>query len=1051
LPAPQRIVRTVFLSSTARDLGPHREAVAKAILKLDDFKPVRMEDFGARDWEADAFCRAKVAACDVFVGLIGHLYGSSPEGQEVSFTEREYDAAAEAGIPRLLFLASDDLPLPPSLRESDEKWQRQLRFRERIRKERIVAFFDLPGPLATQVVAALGNLEREILPASGGAVSTITTVRVEGSGAAAVGAGSVAAGAGGVAVGGNVHGDIILGGSPDRSTTVAPSALRTTYLRRLYHEAASLSLLGIDPAAAGDGDAGLSLDAVYTALLTMTPRDDRLQPGASEERDRPLSALEQLNRHRHLVLLGDPGSGKSTFVNFVALCLAGEVLGPPAAGLDLLRSPLPDDDGDDEEEPQPWDHGALLPVRVVLRDFAAQGLPAVGKPAKARHLWDFIAGTLTEASLAGCADYLYKHLQETGGLILLDGLDEVPEAESRREQIRDVVMDFVKSFGKCRVLLTSRTYAYQNQGWKLAGFAEAVLAPFSDGQIRRFVSRWYAHSAALGRCSPADAEGKAVHLQEAIFGREHLRGLAERPLLLTLMACLHAWRGANLPEKREELYASAVELLLDRWESHRVIRDREGNRVVLQPSLGQYLEAGKEKVRQALEELAFEVHATQGDRPGTADVDQGDLVARLMRLQQSKKVLNPAELVEYLSQRAGLLVPRGVGVYTFPHRTFQEYLAACHLSVEDFPATLSELGRTDPDRWREVVLLAGAKAARGTPSAVWQLARELCFREPDDPDCIPGDAWGAHLAGQAIVETVDLSRRISEANRRQLDLLRRWHVRLLRTDDLPARERALTGKTLAILGDPRFDPDRWFLPREPLLGFVKVPAGPFLMGEGKEQHEVTLPAFFISRYPVTVAQFRSFVEESGYQVPPFVLEEVANHPVVYVSWHDGLAYCEWLTERLRELPLDFGGGDFKVALPSEAEWEKAARGVDGREYPWEDGPDPERANYRDTGIGEPSTVGGFPGGASPFGCEEMSGNVWEWTRSLYEKYPYPSPEKRRAQREDLTSSGPRVLRGGAFDDDPSYVRCAVRLRYDPIVHYGDFGFRVVLLPFSSDL
>jgi formylglycine-generating enzyme required for sulfatase activity len=989
--------RTVFLSSTARDLGPHREAVARAIAKLDGFHAVRMEDFGARNWKSDDFCRARVAECDVFLGLIGFLHGSSPEAGEASFTEREYDAAVEAGIPRLLFLASDEFPLPPTLREPDEKWQRQERFRERVLGDRIVQFFDHPDPLATLAVAALRNLERELPPVPGG---------------------------GGAA-----------------STAVVPSALRTAYLSRLYREAASLSLLGIDPAAAGgEEDAGLRLDAAYTALLTLTPREHHLRPGAPEARERPLSALEQLNRHRHLVLLGDPGSGKSTFVNFVALCMAGEILGPPSAGLDLLRSPLPDTRGADEEEPQPWDHGALLPVRVVLRDFAARGLPAVGERATARHLWEFIAGTLADASLPGCADDLYKHLQETGGLILLDGLDEVPEAESRRQQIREAIEDFVKSFAKCRVLLTSRTYAYQNQGWKLGGFTEGVLAPFSDGQIRRFIARWYAHSAALGRHSNEDAEGKAVHLRQAVFGREHLRELAERPLLLTLMACLHAWRGTSLPEKREELYASAVELLLDRWESQRVIRDREGKPVFLQPSLAQYLKTGKDAVRQTLEELAFEVHAAQGDLPGTADVPEGDLVARLLGLRRTPDA-NPAELVDYLSQRAGLLVPRGVGVYTFPHRTFQEYLAACHLSAEDFPATLAELGRTDPDRWREVLLLAGAKAARGTPSAVWQLARELCYREPDAPEVTPADLWGAHLAGQAIVEAVDLSRKMSEANRLQLELLRRWHVHLLRTGDLPARERALAGKSLARIGDSRFDPERWFLPREPLFGFVEVPAGPFLMGEGEEQHEVPLPTFFISRYPVTVAQFRAFVEHSGYEAEPWVLEGVANHPVVGVSWHDGVAFCEWLTERLRELPLDLGIGGFKAALPSEAEWEKAARGMDGRDYPWEGGSDPERANYGETGIGEPSTVGCFPDGASPFGCEEMSGNVLEWTRALWGE----------DGREDPSSSGPRVLRGGAFVDDASYLRCAVRLRSHPSDRYSGVGFRVVLLPFSSDL
>jgi formylglycine-generating enzyme required for sulfatase activity len=1042
------IVRKVFLSSTARDLGPHREAVFKAISGLDGFQCVRMEDFGARDWEADAFCRARVAECDVFLGLVGHLYGSSPEGSEVSFTEREHDAAVAAGVPRLLFLASDDLPMPPSLREPDETWQRQLRFRERLRRERIVAFFDFPDPLATKVVAALRNLEREIgavVPA-GGETAQITTVRVEGSGAAAVGPGAVAGGAGSIVVGGDVHGGIVVGVRDERG--VDPAALRTAYLNRLIQETAPLSLGGIDPAAAGDADAGLSLDAVYTALLTQTPREEGRLPTEVESGRRPLSALEQLNRHRRLVLLGDPGGGKSTFVSFVALCLAGEILKIQEAGLNLLRAPLPNAAGNDEKEPQPWNHGALLPVRVVLRDFAVRGLPDPGEKATARHLWDFIAGSLVPASLGGYAGILYKHLQEQGGLILLDGLDEVPEAESRREQICQAVEDFAASFPRCRLLLTSRTYAYQSQGWKLQSFAEAVLAPFSDGQIHRFVTRWYAHSASVGKLSAPDAEGKAAHLRNAIFSRPHLRELAGRPLLLTLMACLHAWRGADLPEKREELYAATVELLLDRWESHRVIRDAHGKPVLLQPSLAQYLEVGKDKVREVLEELAYDVHAAQGDQPGTADVAGGDLIARLLRLRRSPET-NPAVLMDYLSDRAGILVPRGVDVYTFPHRTFQEYLAACHLSGEDFPTTMAELGRSDPGRWREVVLLAAAKATRGTKAAVWQLARELCFREPDAPEAVPADAWGAHLAGQAVAETVDLSRRLSEANHQQLDLLRRWHVHLLRTDLFPARERALAGKTLAKLGDPRFDPERWFLPKEPLLGFVEVPAGPFQMG--KKRHELTLPAFYISRWPVTVGQFLVFVTRSGHEVHPQALEGTSNAPVTSVSWHDAMAYCVWLSERFGELAGEAGEssslgkslatGELRVTLPSEAEWEKAARGTDGRTYPWGENPDPEWANYHDSQIGEPSVVGCFPGGISPYGCEEMSGNVWEWTRSL----------GRSEQLTDLVPAGSLVLRGGSFINGASNLRCAGRDWYDPPFRNWVVGFRVVLLPFSSGL
>jgi len=984
LAAKRSAVRKVFLSSTARDLATHREAVYRAISGLDGFQCVRMEDFGARDQAADPFCRALVKECGVFVGLAGHLYGSSPDGSETSFTEGEYEAAVKVDTPRLLFLASDDLPMASSLRESDALWQRQQDFRERLKKERIVAFFADPGALAAQVVTALRNLEK------GEAEVIVETPR---------------------------------------------TPLLTAYLERLIQDTAPLSLSGIDPAAAGGDTEALSLDAIYTALLTQT--SDRSGYG------RNLSALEQLNLHQRLVLLGDPGSGKSTFVNFVALCMAGEILGSPHPGLDLLRAPLPKDSGSDNEKPQPWDHGPLLPVRVVLRDFAVQGLPAAGEKAAARHLWEFIAGTLADATLGGCAEAVHKHLLEEGGLILLDGLDEVPEAEQRREQLLRVVKAFVRTFSRCRVLLTSRTYAYQEQGWKLPGFAEAVLAPFSDGQIRRFVTRWYVHSAGTRKLTEADAQGKAAHLQAAIFSRPHLRDLAGRPLLLTLMACLHAWRGTDLPEKREQLYAVTVDLLLDRWEKQRKTYDAQGKPVILQQSLAQYLGTEKEKVLQTLEELAYEVHATQGDRAGTADVEEGDLLQRLLRVGRSTTV-NPAVLVDYLSQRAGLLVPRGVGVYTFPHRSFQEYLAACHLSVEDFPEKLAELGREDPDRWREVVLLAGAKAARGTPGPAWQLARELCYRDPGDPDIRPADAWGARLAGQVIVEAVDLSRKISEANRRQLELLRRWHVDLLGTGLFPARERALAGKTLAVLGDPRFDPDFWFLPREPSLGFVEVSAGSFLMGEGEEQHEVMLPGFAIGRYPVTVAQFRAFVEHNGYAAEPRSLEGVANHPVVAVSWNEALAYCDWLTERLRE-----AGRDVKVTLPSEAEWEKAARGTEGRKLPWGDEADPNRANYAESGIGEPSTVGCFPQGSSPYGCEEMSGNVLEWTRSHYSAYPY-NPQDGREYME-ASARVLRGLRGGSYVFYSGFARCAYRHWLEPGGRSLSFGFRVLLSPFSSEL
>jgi formylglycine-generating enzyme required for sulfatase activity len=138
-----------------------------------------------------------------------------------------------------------------------------------------------------------------------------------------------------------------------------------------------------------------------------------------------------------------------------------------------------------------------------------------------------------------------------------------------------------------------------------------------------------------------------------------------------------------------------------------------------------------------------------------------------------------------------------------------------------------------------------------------------------------------------------------------------------------------------------------------------------------------------------------------------------------------VAFCHWLTEQLREIgELD---AEAEVELPNELQWEKAARGTDGRTYPWGDEADPERANYGDTGIGTTSAAGCFPGGASPYGAEDLSGNVLEYV------------------------SDGRVFRGGSFLNDAAYVRCASRSRNFSFNPWNNYGFRVVASPVRSDL
>ncbi len=183
------------------------------------------------------------------------------------------------------------------------------------------------------------------------------------------------------------------------------------------------------------------------------------------------------------------------------------------------------------------------------------------------------------------------------------------------------------------------------------------------------------------------------------------------------MSSLHAWRGGSLPEKREELYASTVELLLDWWQKETVIKDENGEYQLIQPSLLEWLKTDRDKVREVIEELAYNAHKKQPEMVGTADIAESDLIDGILQLKNNPDV-KPFRLIEFLRDRAGLLISRGIGVYTFPHRTFQEYLAACFLTRKEYPHYIAKLAKETPDRWREVALLAGAKSSSGGPFAV---------------------------------------------------------------------------------------------------------------------------------------------------------------------------------------------------------------------------------------------------------------------------------------------------------------------------------------------
>ena len=287
-------------------------------------------------------------------------------------------------------------------------------------------------------------------------------------------------------------------------------------------------------------------------------------------------------------------------------------------------------------------------------------------------------------------------------------------------------------------------------------------------------------------------------------------------------------------------------------------------------------------------------------------------------------------------------------------------------------------------------------------------------------------------------------------------LMRALREVLVATTCDPARsiwDRTSAGEVLALAGDPRVRADAWRLPDLPLLGYVEIPEGPFPMGEGTDRHEVTLPTYYLALYPVTVAQYQAFMDETGHTPADedgwwSQDTKFGNHPVEWVDWHDASAYCAWLTEVLRgwrgtpePLATLLRDRGWQVAIPSEAEWEKAARGAEGRAYPWGDEPDPHRANYWGTSLVGSCPVGCFPNGASPYGVQELSGSMWEWTRSLRRAYPYRADDGREA----LDAEGERVIRGGSYRSALRFIRSTFRTTSAPTAPRVGQGLRTAIV------
>ncbi len=758
-----------------------------------------------------------------------------------------------------------------------------------------------------------------------------------------------------------------------------------------------------------------------------------------------------------MVLVGDAGSGKSSFVRHLALCLAGELLRgmgddsvPSNAGLPALRD---------------WLLGAYTPLYIELRDLVSRVFPALpsnDSPVEMptiEHFWKYVREYVLGATLGNYVTDLRKRLEDGDAIVLLDGLDEIPDASDsrRREQVKALVKA-LDSYRKARSIVTSRPYAYRLGEWSLPGYWRCELRPLDMRRLQELAK------ALFQQILPAQAEAEANAFFEALESvPEDLR---RSPLFFTLLAAI--WLGSpgehRLPETRGALYREALDLMLAKWTI------RKG----MSRSIADMLDLDEKQLRVVLEDVARQVHE-MSDGSDTTEFHRSLLSDAILRIDDD---LRPGRVWKHLEQRAGILVSGRDEHFRFAHRSFQEHLAACYLTTHDrvrlaniavadrFPQGITERVLKNTDLWRNVARLA---------------ADELMYtdREPDVWRMLP--RWFSPYlkdgsAAQAAILALDVAIEHGlpkiecdefSAEQAVLNGLRNTVARLVIDLGLPAQQRAEIGRALAAIRDNR-----------PYIGLRtdnglpdiawadEVQPGTYSIGETEQSDnppreiEIKRP-YRVSKYLITQVQYLAFQNddsERGYTCaewweglaasesdkrPAEPAFRYDNHPMERVNWYQAVAFCRWLTYRYLEaglLPSPSGEGSgvrAEIRLPHEYEWEVAARGTDGRTYSYRGDFDPAKANTSETNIRQTSAVGIFPDGISPCGAFDMTGNVWEWCLNTYENQ----------DNTDLTGTVSRALRGGSWLSYRDRARAAGRY-YDlsgPDVRSSSLGFRAALV------
>ncbi len=727
---------------------------------------------------------------------------------------------------------------------------------------------------------------------------------------------------------------------------------------------------------------------------------------------------------RGAVVLGDPGSGKTTLLKHFVLASTDPLIGPASLGL-------------------PAD---TVPLLIELRRLAD---PSAG-------LWAAIEQAVAAVDVAlESRAFTRELLCRDRLLVLVDGLDEVADSGTRAAVSRWLEEAIQHHLPESTFVVTSRYAGYKGDARLNGRFLELHVQEVEEAAARSFISAWYSaveSQAELGRdaeTASALASAAASDLSAKVFAAEddrvlNLRRLARNPLMLQIVCLVHRDR-KQLPERRVELYRECVKVLLELWRRAK----------------GMPVELDSEQALCLLQPLAYWLHSSKRREAPLAEI-LPHLAGPLRDLR--RKPEDGVKLLEAIRDQSGVLVSLGQSAYGFLHLSFQEYLSALH--VQDRfgdPKVFRNLAEHFGDPWwREVILLS---LGLNNPSLFEPLMTEVLARGALPRDvALADDCLRDALTSTALPFLEALAGGIEDADERYHALrllrgLKGW--RTLEVDGVTGLElvaglaraeehRTARGMALELLGREAAPvvsaaeseaPGREIVHQQDGSVLVYVPGGEFRSGtdedleeiaelfQGKPEHRVILSPYWIGKYPVTNAQYGRFLEQTPDQRKPEYWDNKQfnqpEQPVVGVNWGDAVSYCAWAG----------------LELPSEAQWEAAARGPDGRSYPWgEAAPSRELANYSG-GEGQTTPVGAYPKGAGPYGTLDQAGNVWEWCADAWHEHAY---RDRDGQRDPVAEgdAGVRVVRGGSWAYPSGDLHAAIRGWYRAESRYQVQGFRV---------